>query len=182
MPVCDIFILAGALEPEVEEVLVKKVSDLLVLHEMRRVSDLMEKEEDVQAMEKASSIAWMFVHRTEVYVAGRRPDLPYYRFEITIPQGTIDDRFPAAIDREIYAAVKEAEGGRRPHLSQRLWTHIHEMPDGLWGAGDRPLTLRSIIDFISPGMGDWAVKRFQEKTRGDAAKLVDLARTPEAVA
>lgn len=189
MPMCDIYIPAGALTPHAERNLVKTVSDLLVFHEMRRARELMEDPDAVDvSLERASSIAWMFVHRTETYVAGEPAAAPYYKFDVTIPQGTVDDRFPVDITRDIYAAVKEAEGGKHPHLSSRIWTHITERQDGFWGIGGRQLTLKPIVDFIAPGMGDWAVTRWEEKKRSDAVALVELASagpaapTPQTVA
>ena len=177
MPMCDMYIPSGALEPDAERELVKTVSDLLVFHEMRRVRELMDddKQADV-SFERASSIAWMFVHRTETYVAGLPAQTPCYRFDITIPQGTVDDRFPGDVNRDIYAAVATAEAGKHPGLPRRLWTHIQERPDGFWGAGDRPLKLQNIVEFISPGMGQWAVARWDEQKTADAVGLVERAR------
>ena len=122
MPMCDIFIPKDALDPEAERKLVAIVSDLLVDHEMRRIVDLTDDPAQVQASrERAQSIAWMFVHRTETYVAGRTTAAPYYKFVVTIPEGTIDERFPPAINRDIYSALEEAEGGKHPGLAGRVW-------------------------------------------------------------
>ena len=113
MPMCDIFIPTGALEPAAERKLVARVSELLVDHELRRISDLMDDPESVKASrERPQSIAWMFVHRAETYVAGQPTEQPYYKFEISIPEGTIDERFAPAINRDIFAAMKDAEGGK----------------------------------------------------------------------
>ena len=182
MPMCDIYIPSGALEAEVERKLVSRVSDLLVDHEMRRITDLLDNPADVQASrERAKSIAWMFVHRTETYVAGRLATEPHYKFVITIPEGTIDERFAPAIDREIFEALREAEGGARPRLGQRVWIHIHEVLDGRWGAGDRPMPLTSVIDYVAPGLGKLAAERFNVKRRADATALVALAQGDEGV-
>ncbi len=181
MPMCDIFIPTGALEPEAERKLVARVSDLLVEHEMRRMVDLMDDPDAVKAStERANSIAWMFVHRTETYVAGRPVELPHYKFVITIPEGMIDDRFPPAINRDIYAAIKEAEGGARPNLAQRVWTHIHEVVDGRWGAGDRVVPIEGTVNFVAPGWGAAARTRFEQKKRDHAAAFTRLAQTPDA--
>lgn len=177
MPMCDIFIPTGSLEPEAERKLVARVSELLVDHEMRRIVDLLADPEAVKASrERAQSIAWMFVHRTDTYVAGKPVEVPYYKFVISIPEGTIDEHFAPAIDRDIFAALKEAEHGKHPLLQQRVWIHIHEVPDGQWGAGDRPMPLRSIIDYVAPGLGKVATERFAIKRRADAAALLALAQ------
>lgn len=177
MPMCDIYIPTGALEPEAERKLVARVSELLVEHEMRRMADLMDDPEAVKtSKERANAIAWMFVHRTETYVAGRPAELPHYKFVITIPEGMIDDRFPPAINRDIYAAVKEAEAGARPGLPQRVWTHIHEVIDGRWGAGDRPMPIEGTVEFVAPGWGGAARQRFEKKKRTAAKAVVALAQ------
>ncbi|WP_176473180.1 hypothetical protein [Sphingomonas lenta] len=176
MPMCDIFIPAGALEPEAERKLVARVSELLVEHEMRRIVDLMPDPDSIKASaERANSIAWMFVHRTETYVAGQPVAEPHYKFEITIPEGMIDDRFAPAINRDIFAAVKEAEGGKHKHLPRRVWIHIHELRDGCWGAGDRTMHFENIVDYVAPGLAAQASQRFGTAKREQAAALVALA-------
>ena len=116
MPMCDIYIQEGALEPDAERALVARVSELLVEHEMRRIVDLVEDPTTIEASTaRARSIAWMFVHRTDVYVAGVPvgPDAsrgPVYKFEVRIPEGQVDDAFIPAINRDILAALRRGRG------------------------------------------------------------------------
>jgi phenylpyruvate tautomerase PptA (4-oxalocrotonate tautomerase family) len=144
MPMCDIYIPEGALPTEVERALVNRVSDILVGHEMRRMVDDMADPAEVEASrERASSIAWMFVHRTETYVAGERTEVPYYKFEVTIPEGLIDDVFRDSIVSDLTRAVADAEGGKRRHVSQRAWVFTYQVPDGSWGGGGRMLCAKA---------------------------------------
>ena len=183
MPMCDIFIPTGALLPEAEQKLVARVSELLVDHELRRITDLMDDPESVKASrERAGSIAWMFVHRTDTYLAGRPIEAPHYKFVVSIPEGTIDDRFAPAINRDIFAALVEAEGGKWPKPEQRVWVHIHEVLDGRWGAGGRVAPLKWVVDYVAPGLGDAAVARFEAKRKSDAEGLVALAGRSDAPA
>lgn len=176
MPCCDAYIPLNALEPEAESKLVARVTELLVEHEMRRILDLMTEPTEIESMRRrAQSIAWTFVHRTDTYVNGVRPEAPYYRFVASIPQGQIDDRFPPAINRDIMQAVVEAEGGRWPSPERRVWVHVVEIVDGLWGAGGRSLHLKEIVDFVADGWGSVAVERWEGKKRDEAAALVALA-------
>ncbi len=181
MPMCDAYIPAGALDPEAERKLIARISDILVEHEMRRFVDLMPPGEVKASHARASSIARIFVHRTETYVAGKPVDVPFYKFEVSIPQGMIDDRFIPAMNRDVFAALKEAEGGKHPHLSQRVWTFVYEVPNGHWGAGDRAVPVGDLADFVSPGLGKAADDRWAARQRADAAALVALARVDEAV-
>ena len=181
MPMCDAYIPANALEPDAERRLVARVGDILVSHEIRRVADLMDDPEVVENMRKAAmSISWTFVHRTETYVAGRPIDAPYYRFLASIPQGQLDDRFIPEINRDIMAAVVDAEGGRYPNPERRVWVFAYEVPDGTWGAGGRPLHLKHIIDYVAAGWGDNAVERWTQVRAAEAAALVRLAESYEA--
>ena len=176
MPMCDAYIPNGALNPDAERTLIAAVTDILVSHEVRRICDLMEDEQEIQAStERARSIAWTFVHRCETYVAGARPDAPYYRFIASVPQGQLDEVFIPAINRDILAALKTAEGGRWPDLGSRVWIFAHEVPDGTWGAHGIPLTLEPIIDFVAPGWGHVAVNRWNTRRAEQAGKFLALA-------
>ena len=178
MPLCDAYIPNGALEPGAERTLAKRVSDILVSHEARRIIDLMDDPGDVEAVYKrAAAISWLFVHRTDSYVAGLPVEAPVYRFVVNVPEGQIDDQFVPAINRDIMLAVTEAEGGKWPHPERRLWVTVHEVYDGRWGAGGRQLHLKQIVDVVAPGWGDFAVRRFAGKQQADAVATVSLAAT-----
>ena len=183
MPCCDAYIPQNALEPEAERKLVARITELLVEHEMRRILDLMHEPEAIDSMRKrAQSIAWTFVHRTDTYVNGVMSDAPYYRFVASIPEGQIDERFPPAINRDIMQAVVEAEGGKWPHPERRIWVHIVEIVDGLWGAGGRSLHLKEIVDFVADGWGSVAVDRWNDKKRDEAVALIGLGAAPDVAA
>lgn len=188
MPMCDLYIQNGALEPEAERKFVGRVSDLLVEHEVRRIVDLVDDPAAVQAsIKRASSIAWMFVHRTDTYVAGipvgpEAPRGPVYKFVVRIPEGQLDDVFIPAVNRDILSALTEAENGRWKHPELRLWVFVEEVKDGTWGAAGGVLHLRDIVDFVAPGLGDVAVDRWENKQRAEAADYVRLAQSEEAPA
>ncbi len=169
MPMCDLYIPTGALEPEAERTLVARVSDLLVEHEMRRIVDLVPDPTTVTASTaRAQSIAWMFVHRTDTYVGNVQtgPDAkrgPVYKFDVKIPEGQVDDAFIPAINKDILAALVEAEAGRWKHPELRLWVFVSEIKDGTWGAAGYPLHLEAIIDYVAPGLGALAVDRWEAR-------------------
>jgi hypothetical protein len=75
---------------------------VLVDHEIRRIIDLVDDAAETERIrERASAIAWAFVHRTETYVAGLPTDAPVYKFVCQIPEGQIDDQFAPAVNRDI---------------------------------------------------------------------------------
>ena len=65
MPMLDAFIPQGALDPEAEKKLLSRLTDLLLEHEGADPTN-----------EAVRSIAWVFVHRPQVYVAGSEADAP----------------------------------------------------------------------------------------------------------
>lgn len=176
MPMCDAFIPTGALGPDAEHALVRRVTDLLVEHELRRITDLLDDPEAVKAsQDRARAIAWTFVHRTDVYVAGEVPETPYYKFHVSIPQGQIDDVFREGIVRAITEAVREVEAGQWAAIEARVWVLTYEVPDGNWGGGGTSVRLRQIVDYVAPGLGEVAEERW-------AGVRVEQARTTVALA
>lgn len=182
MPMCDIYIPPGVLAADTEKELVRRVSELLVTHELRRIVDLMDDPEEVRAShERAASISRMFVHRTDTYVAGEIAESPHYKFEVSIPQGQIDDVFRQSIARDILGAVIEAESADGlgaadwPHVGLRTWVFVYEVPDGSWASAGRFVPLRQIVDFVAPGLGELAEERWAGVRREDARTIVALA-------
>lgn len=186
MPMCDLYIQDGALEADAERALVARISALLVEHEMRRIDDLVDDPAAANAnAQRANSIAWMFVHRTDTYVAGepvgpKAPRGPVYRFDIKIPEGQLDELFIPAVNRDILAALVDAEAGRWKHPELRLWVFVQEIKDGTWGAAGTAMHLEGIIDYVAPGHGRLAVERWQDVQRAAAVDLVRLAETAPA--
>ncbi len=173
MPMCDIYIQQGALAADAEATLVAEVSRLLSDHEVRAIRELGDGTgEDVEArVDRAESVAWMFVHRTDTYVAGKpvgpqAPRGPVYRFSVTIPQGLVDEQYLEAINRDILAALTKAEAGRWRHPELRSWVTVQEVDDGLWGAAGSPFPLAGLVEFVAPGFGHLARERLEERRAG----------------
>lgn len=180
MPMCDMYIPKDALDAEAERTLIHAVSQLLARHEVRRIVDLMQDDRVEASTERANSIAWMFVHRAETYVAGRATEAPYYKFEVSIPEGVADDEYRTSIAGDITDAVAEAEGTKAEkagwlHIAARVWVFTYEVPDGSWGAAAQPMRLRQIVDYVAPGLGEPAEKRWAGVRRDEARALVALA-------
>lgn len=189
MPMCDIHLPQGVLAAETEQALVRRVSELLVDHELRRIRELMHDDGEVAASrERAAMISWMFVHRPEVYVAHEPAGAPHYKLDVRIPEGVVDDTFRESIARDILAALTDAEsadGHDRdgwPPVALRAWVFVYEVPDGAWGAAGRFVHLAQIIDFVAPGWGENAEERWAGVRRQEARALVALAGEREASA
>src|SRR2546421_12247891 len=76
MPMLDAYIPEGALSPEAEDRLMARLTDLLIENEGADPSN-----------EIVRSIAWVFKHRADVFVAGAPADAPRYRFVASVPEG-----------------------------------------------------------------------------------------------
>ncbi len=165
MPMLDAYIPEGALEPEAERKLLDKLTDLLIRHEGADPDN-----------EVVRSIAWAFVHRPQVYVAGAPADEPRYRFVCQVPEGQYDAERREAVTSEMTAAVVEAEGGKWPNPEARVWVFTYEVPDGTWGGLGRVVRLPDIAEFATGEAGRaYAEQRLAERRRQEATEILEAA-------
>ena len=122
MPMLDAYIPEGALPRDAERELVAKLTDLLLEHEGVDASN-----------EVGRHLAWVCIHRPEVYVGGAPPKSPRYRFICQVPEGQYDDERRAAVTAGMTKAVAEAEQGAWPNPELRVCVFTLEVPDGTWG-------------------------------------------------
>jgi phenylpyruvate tautomerase PptA (4-oxalocrotonate tautomerase family) len=166
MPLLDAYIPAGALEPDAERELMDEITDALLEHEGVDPSN-----------ETARQIAWVFVHRPEVYVAGAPADAPRYRFVCQVPEGQYDAERRAGATKAITEAVARAERGRYPDPEARVWVFTFEVPDGTWGALGRTVRLPDIAGAVMGERGrQYGERRLAERRRAEAEALLRAAR------
>jgi phenylpyruvate tautomerase PptA (4-oxalocrotonate tautomerase family) len=139
MPMLDAYIPDGALSPDAERELVRKITDALLEHEGVD-----------PANERGRKLAWVFVHRPDVYVGGGPPRMPRYRFICQVPEGQYDDERRNAVTAAITQAVAEAEAGAWPHPEFRVCVFALEIPDGSWGGAGKIIRLPDIYEFVWP--------------------------------
>jgi phenylpyruvate tautomerase PptA (4-oxalocrotonate tautomerase family) len=152
MPMLDVTIPEGALAPEAEATLMKKLTDILIRNEGADPDNPV-----------VQSIAWVFVNRpAEVYVAGSPADEPRYRVVASVPEGQFNDERRAGMTAEVTEAILDAEPDDRPRDPMRVWVFANEIPDGNWGAAGRTVRL---ADIAGLAMGD------AEKGRGYAERV-----------
>jgi phenylpyruvate tautomerase PptA (4-oxalocrotonate tautomerase family) len=138
MPMCDAYIPKDALPADAERDLLSRVTDLLLEHEGADPTN-----------EAVRSIAWLFVHRHEMFVAGAPAEGPHYKFVCQVPEGQYNDERRAAVTADITQAVVEAEAGRWPNPEFRVWVFSWEVPDGTWGGLGKIVRLPDIADFAA---------------------------------
>jgi phenylpyruvate tautomerase PptA (4-oxalocrotonate tautomerase family) len=138
MPMLDAFIPEGALDPEAEQQLLSKLTDILLEHEGADPTD-----------ENARSLAWVFLHRpADLFVAGAPADLPRYRIIASVPEGQLDTKNRASMVRAATDAVLDAEPRERPRDAYRVWVLTNQIPEGTWGAGGQIYGLADIVGFV----------------------------------
>lgn len=171
MPLLDAYIPKDALTPDAEETLVAALTDLLLDYE------------GVDPANRAAQhLAWLFVHRPEVYVAGHRPRSPRYRFICQVPEGQYDSERRAGVTAAITRAVIAAEGGAFPHPERRIVIFTCEVPEGWWSGGIGTLGLADIYELVWPlrpdmvgAPRDAAATVLAERRRTDAERLLAAA-------
>lgn len=138
MPMLDVFIPEGAIAPAAEQELIAKLTDLLLRHEGAD-----------PANEQARKIAWVFLHRPQVFVAGAPEQEPHYRIFASVPEGQYDEERRQAMTEEATEAVLDAEEGAHPRDPMRVWVFTQEIPEGTWGGGGRVVGLADIAAFVT---------------------------------
>jgi hypothetical protein len=171
MPFMDAYIPEGALSNDAERKLVAKMTDLLLEHEGVDPSN-----------EKGRHLAWVFMHRPEIYVAGAPPRSPRYRFICQVPEGQYNDERRTAMTTGITQAVAEAEDGEWPHPEHRVGIFALEIPDGTWAGAGRLIRLPDIYELVwppRPGMQgeprETAEQVLAARRRGEAEQILRAA-------
>jgi phenylpyruvate tautomerase PptA (4-oxalocrotonate tautomerase family) len=134
----DIHIPAGALSDEIEEGLVERLTDLLLIHEGAR------------PYSRARPLAWVWVHRpAAVYAGGERSDRPRYKLVPSVPEGQYtDERRRAVVDAATEAVLDADEAMGRPRDPDVVWVFPTEVPEGTWGAGGLVMRLADIAGLV----------------------------------
>jgi phenylpyruvate tautomerase PptA (4-oxalocrotonate tautomerase family) len=142
VPLIELFVPEGALEPEARDRLVEELTTTLLRWEGAPVNDV------------SRAISWGYVHEVPAghqYVGGRPLDggEPRYRLKITVPEGALDDRRKAGLVEDATRLVLAAEGGPDDEAAAfRVWVTIREVADGNWGAAGRIFRLRDIAQAV----------------------------------
>lgn len=158
----DAYIPKDALTPQAEHELIRRITDLFLEHEGVD-----------PAIQQARHMAWVFVHRPDVYVAGDPPKTPRYRFICQVPEGQYNDERRAAVNAAITDAVAVAEGGAWPNPERRVCIFTLELPDGTWGGAGMTLRLPDIYGIIfGPDSRDEAERVLAERRRQNAQSLI----------
>ncbi len=158
MPMVDITVPRGKFAKEELENLTAQLTDLIIKWEGGT---------EAPGYDKAS---WAFVQEADLVAVGGRPRRPggrqVYRVVVSVPKGSLDDRRRRCLMRDVAAAVIAADGAEpvEDELA-RVWCIVHEVPDGNWGVGASPMTLRDLAQRfgVTPGSERWGELRFDQR-------------------
>jgi phenylpyruvate tautomerase PptA (4-oxalocrotonate tautomerase family) len=158
MPMLDLFIPIGALQPDAERKLVDELTSILLEAEGADPNNSFVRQ-----------IAWAFIHRAESFVAGAPAEKPHYRVIATVPQGNLNGvERRSRLVSDVTDAVLRAEGASADEDRSRVWVFPVEMPDGHWGGGGGIVGLESLLAMATgdPGKGgELARRRLAESKR-----------------
>lgn len=138
----------GALDPTVREWAIERLTSAILLHE------------GGQDNERARALTWCVVNElppNALHVGGIPAQRPFYRVQVTIPEGTllhgpgpVGTGCRSNLVREITEILLEAEG--TPYSAGeagRVCCLITEVKDGFWGSFGTTFRMEDIHSFTS---------------------------------
>ena len=155
MPMIDLTLPEGALDNEQKQELVSQL-----------VATVKKWEGMADNPRVASTIRSFIDERPAAHLAvgGQVQEAPYYRVQLTIAAGILDEERKAGLVAEVTERILDVEGSSHESANAaRIWCHIHELPDGNWGAVGRIWRLGEIVKFAGidpetvPGLREKAV-------------------------
>ena len=130
MPMLELTVPAGALAPGRRDALTERLAAALL------------RWEGAPDTETVRALTWVYVDELApgaLAVGGRPGGDPRFRVEVTVPAGTFSPRRKAGLIAEVDELVRDA-AGLAPRDGLRVWTLIHEVPEGSWGAAGEVVT------------------------------------------
>jgi phenylpyruvate tautomerase PptA (4-oxalocrotonate tautomerase family) len=139
MPMIEVTYPKGAIAPEAREGLLDELATKLLAAE---------KAPDTEFFR---SITWVYANELEpeaLAVGGRPGGEPRYRVDITVPEGALSDRRKGILVDSVHQAISGVAGlGEDDGL--RVWTLIHEVPEGNWGAAGQQVRFSQLVEYAA---------------------------------
>lgn len=166
MPMLDVYIPDGALQPGAEAALLNRITEILIRHEGFDPADPVTR-----------SVSWVFLHRpAAVYVGGSPADAPRYKVVASVPEGQLDGKARAGVIAEVTEAILDAENGAWPRdAGRRIWVFPAEVPEGHWGGRGKVTPLATILTRLT---GNDAERAGALAAQRIAASRAEHARLP----
>jgi phenylpyruvate tautomerase PptA (4-oxalocrotonate tautomerase family) len=140
MPMIDLTLPQGALDDDQKQALVEKL--VAAVRKWEGIAD------DPRAV--ATIRSFIDERPASAFACGGQAQkAPYYRIQLTVAEGVLDEERKAGLVAEVTQVILAAEGSSPddPRNAARIWCHIHELPDGNWGAVGRIWRLPDMVQF-----------------------------------
>lgn len=143
MPMVEVTMLKSALTPEQKEKLTERLTHVLLM---------IEGGTDNPA---GRAIAWTFFREIDPddWAIGGKFDGTYeapggrFLFSITVPEASLSpDRRPLIIEATNAALMETLGLEAEDRLGMSAWVHIHEIPEGHWGAAGKVFGVEQIYE------------------------------------
>jgi phenylpyruvate tautomerase PptA (4-oxalocrotonate tautomerase family) len=168
VPMLDIYVPEGALQPEAEAALLGRLTDILIKYEGFDPADPTTRE-----------VFWAFLYRpVVVHVGGVPADAPRYKIAATVPEGQLDRADRESVVAEVTEAVLDAEQGTWPRDVHRVWVFPTEIPDGYWGGRGHITPLSDILQRLTRGDLDQARELAARRITGSRIERAHIPAAP----
>lgn len=131
MPLIDITIPTGAIEPDTAAQLQEELAGILLGWE------------GAPDTEFFREITWVYLREAAVAVGGRPGGAPRFRVEITVPEGALSPRRKEGLIADVHTAIAKAAGLDDSH-GLHVWTLIRDVPEGNWGAAGQAVQFAAL--------------------------------------
>jgi phenylpyruvate tautomerase PptA (4-oxalocrotonate tautomerase family) len=169
MPMIDLTLPEGALEPDARAEAVAELTEALL------------RAEGAPDNEATRAMSWAFVHelpQDAVNVGGAPSERPVYRVMLTVPAGTLlhgPGPFAGQSRRQLVREVTEillrAEGtGYDDTEAGRVYCIVREVAEGFWGGMGTTFRMEDIAAFAVPELAQTAVSERAREALAAPAK------------
>ncbi|HVG49986.1 MAG TPA: tautomerase family protein, partial [Rubellimicrobium sp.] len=125
MPMIDIKLPKGAIDETTRATLADRLTGTLLKWEKAPDNDV------------TRAITWVYYDERELHVTGGpAAGKDHFVVLVTVPEGALSDRRKEGLVQEATEVFLEVTGMEAEGFEDRVrvWVHIHEVPDGHWGA------------------------------------------------
>jgi phenylpyruvate tautomerase PptA (4-oxalocrotonate tautomerase family) len=140
MPMIDIKLPKGALDETTRAALADRLTTTLLKWEKAPDNDF------------TRAITWVYFDDRELHVTGG-PNVgkDHYVVLVTVPEGALSDRRKEGLVQEATEAFIEVTGMEAEGFDDRvrIWVHIHEVPEGHWGAAGQIVRYKDIVAMVA---------------------------------
>jgi phenylpyruvate tautomerase PptA (4-oxalocrotonate tautomerase family) len=137
MPLIELSLPTGALDPPTRDALVSDLTSLALAYQNAPDNEL------------TRSVAWAYIDERALYVGGRPASAPHVRVKLTVPQFALDEERKEHLVDALTARVVQALGPAGQPCN--VWVLIDEVTDGNWAGAGRIYHFRDIAALVNGG-------------------------------